>query len=258
MEIESYEPGTPCWVDLGSPDPAAAADFYSGLFGWEVVDQGPDAGGYRMALLRGRPVAGLGPQQQPDIPPYWTTYISVSDADAVTKSVQAAGGQVFLEPMDVFEFGRMAVFADTTGAPFSVWQPGTHIGAELVNEPGALCWNELATRDRAAAKAFYPAVFGWSPADVSGGPMDYTEWELGDRKIAGMLQMDDRWPADVPSHWMVYFAVEDTDAVAARAQELGATILVPPTDIPPGRFAVLNDPHGAAFSIITLNPMPPS
>jgi hypothetical protein len=252
LQIESYEPGTPAWVDLGSPDPAAAAGFYSGLFGWEVTDQGSEAGGYRMAFLGGRPVAGLGPQQQTDIPPYWTTYFSVPDADAVTKVVRDAGGQVFLEPMDVLDAGRMAVFADPTGAPFSVWQPRAHIGAGRVNEPGAMCWNELVTRDPATAKAFYPAVLGWSAADREIEGVNYTEWKLGELTVAGMLPMDDHWPAETSAHWMVYFAVEDTDRTAARTGELGGTVLVPPTDIPPGRFAVLRDPHGAVFSIIAL------
>lgn len=250
MQIDAYEPGTPCWVDLGSPDPTAAADFYSGLFGWRFAEPDPRAGGYRMAFLRARPVAGLGPQQRSDVAPYWTTYVSVSDADAVTKDVHNAGGQVLVEPMDVFDSGRMAVFADATGAPFSVWQPVDHIGAGLAAEPGAMAWNELHTRDAAAAKAFYPATLGWSAADREIGGVDYTEWQLGDRAIGGMLQMDDRWPADLGSHWMVYFAVEDTDDATTRVQELGGSVMVPPTDIPPGRFAVLQDPHGATFSVI--------
>lgn len=252
MQIESYEPGTPSWVDLGSPEPAAAADFYSGLFGWELVDQGPDAGGYRMAYLRDRPVAGIGPMQRSDVPPYWTTYISVSDADAVTKNVRAAGGQVFVEPMDVFDAGRMAVFADPTGAPFAIWQPRGHIGATLVNEPGTMCWNELATRDPDTAKAFYPATLGWSPPEREIGGVPYTEWKIGDRTVAGMVRMDDSWPAEIPPHWMVYFAVDSTDAATARTEQLGASVSVPPTDIPPGRFAVLSDPHGAVFSVITM------
>lgn len=256
MQIDSYEPGTPSWVDLGSPDPAAAADFYSGLFGWEILDQGPEAGGYRMAFLRDRPVAGLGPQQQPDIPPYWTTYLSVTDADAVTKGVREAGGQVFLEPMDVLDVGRMAMFADPTGASFAVWQPRAHTGAGLVREPGTMCWHELTTRKPEAAKAFYPAVLGWSVQDreMPGLNCPYTEWQLGGHAIAGMMPMDDSWPAHVPAHWMVYFAVPDTDAAAARAEQLGGTVPVPPTDIPPGRFAVLNDPHGAVFSVIAMHP----
>ncbi|MGH3909876.1 MAG: VOC family protein [Pseudonocardiaceae bacterium] len=252
MQIDSYEPGTPSWVDLGSPDPAAAGAFYSGLFGWDLVDQGPDAGGYRMAFLHDQPIAGLGPQQRSDVPPYWTTYISVSDADAVSKSVRQAGGQVFMEPMDVFDLGRMAMFADADGAPFAVWQPRAHTGAGLVNESGAMCWNELATRDPAKAMTFYPTVLGWSATEREIGDVHYTEWQLGDRTVAGMLPMDDRWPADVPSHWMVYFAVDDTDNAVARAEELGGTVIVPPTDVPPGRFAVLRDPHGAVFSVIKM------
>ncbi|MGH3794781.1 MAG: VOC family protein [Pseudonocardiaceae bacterium] len=252
MQIDSYEPGTPSWVDLGSPDPATAAAFYSGLFGWSLVDQGPEAGGYRMAYLRDRPVAGIGPQQQPDQPPYWTTYITVSDVDSMAKGVRAAGGHVYMEPTDVFDVGRMAVFADPTRASFAVWQPRSHIGAGLVNEPGAMCWTELDTRDPAAAKVFYPATLGWSAADQQIDGVDYTEWKLGDRTVAGMMPMDDRWPAEIPSRWMVYFAVADTDAAAARAEELGGTVTVPPTDIPPGRFAVLRDPHDAIFSIIAM------
>lgn len=254
MQIDSYQPGTPSWVDLGSPDPGAAADFYAGLFGWSVADQGPEAGGYRMAFLHDRPVAGIGPQQQPDIAPYWTTYVSVTDIDATAKAVREAGGQVFVEPMDVLDAGRMAVFADSGGAQFAAWQPRLHQGAGVVNEPGALCWNELATRDPAEAKKFYPAVLGWSPADHDTGPVTYTEWMVGDRPVAGMMPMDERWPADLPSHWMVYFGVEDTDAAAARAEQLGGTVAVPPTDIPPGRFAVLSDPQGAMFSIIAMTP----
>lgn len=252
MQIESYAPGTPSWVDLSSPDPDTTADFYSGLFGWALVDQGPDAGGYRMAYLRDRPVAGIGPLQRSDVPPHWTTYISVSDADAVTKNVRAAHGQVFVEPMDVFDAGRMAMFADTTGAPIAIWQPRGHIGATLINEPGTMCWNELATRDPAAAKAFYSAALGWSAVDREIGGVPYTEWKVGDRTVAGMLPMDDRWPAEVPSHWMVYFAVDGTDEATARAEQLGASVTVPPTDVPPGRFAVLSDPNGAVFSVITM------
>lgn len=252
MQIDTYDPGTPSWVDLGSPDPAAAADFYSRLFGWTVVDLGPEAGGYRMAYLHDRPVAGIGPQQQPDSPPYWTTYISVSDIDATAKAVRAAGGQVHLEPMDVLDAGRMAVFADPTGAPFSAWQPRAHQGAGVVNEPGALCWNELATRDPAAARRFYPAVLGWAATEHDTGDVPYTVWTLRDREVAGMLPMDERWPTDLPPHWMAYFAVEDTDTAAVTAERLGGRVLVAPTDIPPGRFAVLGDPQGAVFSVLAM------
>lgn len=251
MDRTSYAPGTPNWVDLGSPDPAASAEFYAGLFGWEVEVSGPETGNYRMCLVKGRPVAGIGVAEQPG-PPYWTTYIDVDDADAAAAAVTAAGGTVVVPPFEVADFGRMAVFADPTGAAFSVWQPRSHIGAYAVNEPGALCWNELTTREPARARDFYPAVFGWTARESAMGEVTYVEWLLGEDSIAGMMPMDETWPAGIPSHWMVYFAVEDTDAAAARAQELGGTVSVPPTDIPIGRFSVLNDPHGAVFSVIAL------
>ena len=254
MEITSYQPGTPAWVDLGTPDPAAAGEFYGTLFGWTLTDADPESGGYRMCLLRGQPVAGLGQQQQSGMPPWWTTYVSVADADATAKAVLAAGGQVLVEPMDVLTAGRMAVFADNVGAAFSIWQPREHIGASLVGEPGTLCWNELTTRDPDAAVAFYPAVFGWHADAQRMGPVTYTAWQLDDKPIGGMMPMDQDWPPEVPAHWMVYFAVDDTDATAARAAELGGVVSVPPTDIEPGRFAVLNDPQGAVFSVIAMKP----
>lgn len=251
MEMTSYEPGTPSWVDLGTPDIPVARKFYTELFGWQIHDAGPDAGGYCMAYLRDKPVAGLGPQQNPG-PPYWTTYISVADADATAAAVSAAGGQVFMPPMDVFTFGRMAVFADAGGAPFAVWQPGEHIGAGLTVEPGTLCWNELNTREPDKAKAFYAAVFGWGAGEQQGSPA-YTEWTNNGRTVAGMITMDESWPPGVPSHWMTYFAVADADQSVARVTELGGQVRVPPTDIPPGRFAVVADPAGAVFSVIALD-----
>jgi predicted enzyme related to lactoylglutathione lyase len=249
MEMTEYVPGTPSWVDLGTADIAAALAFYSGLFGWECEDQGEDAGHYTMCRLRGKNVAAISGQQNPG-PPLWTTYVSVADADATAKKVAANGGTTLVEPFDVFDAGRMAVFMDPSGAAFSIWQPNRHIGAEIVNEPGALSWNELTTRDKDGAKAFYPAVFGWKAQDHG----EYLEWELDGRVIAGLMPMvGDMWPPEVPNHWMVYFAVANTDASAARAAELGGTVSVPPTDIPPGRFAVINDPTGGTFSIITMS-----
>ncbi len=207
MEKTSHEPGTPSWVDLGTPDPPGGAAFYTSLFGWEVFDAGPDAGGYCMCYLRDKAVAGLGPQQQPDVPPHWTSYISVADVDATTKAVRDAGGEVFMEPLDVFDSGRMAVFADPTGAPFAVWQPTKHIGAELVSEPGAFTWSELTTRDTATAKAFYQAVFGWQPVDTPSPDYPYTMWNLCDRPVAGMIAMDVIWPSEIWQIFIIYFSV---------------------------------------------------
>jgi predicted enzyme related to lactoylglutathione lyase len=253
-EVSEYAPGTPSWVDLASPDPDAAARFYGGLFGWDAVETGPveETGGYRMLQRGGRNVAGLGPTQGEGQPAMWTTYVSTDDAESVAAKVRDAGGQVVMEPFDVLGVGRMAVFVDPAGAYFSVWQPQSHHGADVVNEPGALCWNELATRDIDAAKAFYAAVFGWDADTNAYGETSYSEWKLGGRSIGGMIAMNEQWPAEVPPHWMVYFAVEDADAAVDRAQELGGRVAVPPTDTPAGRFAVLNDPQGAVFSVIAL------
>lgn len=255
-ERASYEPGVPCWVDLGSPDPAAAAAFYSGLFGWEVAAPGPveETGGYMMATLGGKNVAGLGPQQNPDVPPYWMTYVSVDDVEKTAAIAAQTGATIVVDPFDVLDAGRMAVLIDPVGAALSLWEPRNHIGAQVVNEPGALSWNELTVRDVDTAKAFYAAVFGWEAQSDPLASGNYFEFKLSGKSVAGMMPMTDDWPADMPSHWMPYFATDDTDATAAKVNELGGSVPVPPTDIPPGRFAVLNDPHGAVFSVIRFNP----
>jgi uncharacterized protein len=253
MEMTTYQPGTPSWVDLSTPDVSAAAEFYGTLFGWQVQDSVPEAGGYRLADLRGKPVAGIGPQMQPGMPPAWATYIATADADATAKAVAEAGGQTFMAPMEVMDVGTMAVFADPTGAAFGVWQAGQHIGAGFVNEPGSLSWNELATRQPEAAIPFYRDVFGWDSVTHEMDGSSYTEWLLDGRgSVAGMMPMDANIPAEVPAHWRVYFAVADADATVAKVTELGGAVHVPPMDIPQGRFAMLADPQGAAFNIIRL------
>lgn len=251
-EMTKYAPGTPSWVDLGTPDPTDASRFYSGLFGWTIEEGPPEAGGYRMCMLDGKPVAGLGPQMNHDMPPFWTTYISVADADETAAAVKEDGGTIIVEPFEVLDVGRMAVAADPAGAVFSIWQPRTHAGAGLVNDPNTWCWNELTTRDPQRSVEFYGAVFGWNAHLLPmAGPADYTEFQVGDRGVAGMMPMEgDSWPADLPNHWMVYFAVDDCAAAAAKVEELGGKVMVPPTEVPPGIFAVINDPQGAAFSVI--------
>jgi predicted enzyme related to lactoylglutathione lyase len=259
MEMTSYKPGTPSWVDLGTTDPNAAAEFYGPLFGWTVQESQPNTGGYRIAELRGKPVAGIGPLMQGQIdmgvPPNWSTYIATADADATGKAVAAAGGQTYMAPFDVMDVGKMGVFADPTGAAFGVWQAGTHLGAGIVNEPNTLCWNELQTREPDSAIPFYRDVFGWSANTQPMGPSSYTEWQLEGKTVGGMMAMDENFPAEVPPHWEVYFAVDDTDATVKKAQDLGANVLVQPQDVPPGRFAVLQDPHGAVFAVIKLTAM---
>lgn len=249
MEVERHEPGTPSWVDLGIPDIEAATKFYGGLFGWKVEDQGPDAGGYAIASLRGKPVAGLGPQQNPG-PPFWTVYVTVDDAEASAKLVSENGGQVIMAPMQVMDSGTMAVFQDSVGAFISVWQPGEHKGAELVGEPGAFAWADLTTDERDKACEFYRAVFGWSAETRGEGPSEYTEFKLGDRPIAGLMPRPPMMPPEVPSYWGVYFDTDDCDAAVEKLKQLGGSVIVPPMDIEPGRFAVVTDPAGATFSVI--------
>jgi predicted enzyme related to lactoylglutathione lyase len=248
-ERTSYEPGTPSWVDIGT-DVDGAKAFYSALFGWTTEEAGPpeETGGYGFFLLNGKMVGGYGPQQSPG-PPFWSCYVSVDDADASAKKIEAAGGTTIMAPMDVMEAGRMGVFQDTTGAFFSIWQPGMHKGAGVVSEPGAFCWSELSTRDVDGAIAFYAAVFGWK-ANVHEGEMTYVEFELNGTTMAGMMPMPAEVPAQVPPYWLVYFMVDDVDAGSAKAESLGATTMVPPMNIPDGgRFSVQTDPQGAMFGL---------
>lgn len=245
-------PGFPNWVDLGTPDLPTATAFYTGLFGWTAtISEDPEYGSYTIFNKDGVPVAGAGTLVNPDQPTAWSTYIATDDADATATQVEAAGGKVLISPFDVGVQGRMAAFLDPGGAPFSVWQPMAMRGAELFDAPGAMTWNELTTRDVAGSTAFYRAVFGWTAREQPMGDDPYLVWELDGQMLGGLMPMvGDLWPADLPPHWMVYFAVTDCDAAAGRTAELGGAVSVPPTDIPFGRFAVLNDPQGAVFSIL--------
>jgi predicted enzyme related to lactoylglutathione lyase len=249
-EVTDHKPMTPSWVDIGT-DVDGAKAFYSALFGWDTEDAGPpeQTGGYGFFTKGGKMVAGYGPQQNPG-PPFWSAYIAVVDADAVTTRVEAAGGTVIVPPMDVMGAGHMAVFQDPSGAFISVWQAGEHRGAQVVQEPATFSWCELNTRDAPAAAAFYRSVFGWDPLTHDGGPMPYTEFQIDGESIAGMMPMPQQVPAEVPPYWLVYFGTDDVDAGAASAEELGATVLVPVMEYPGGRFAVLADPQGAAFALM--------
>lgn len=257
-ERTSYAPGTPCWVELGSPDLDTAIAFYGGLFGWDVpvAENAEQTGGYRLAMLRDKPVAGMAPLMQEGQPPAWTTYVSVADAGVVAGKVRDAGGTVIAEPMEVLDLGTMAIFADPTGAVFGVWQPGSFIGAEIVNEPVSLSWNELNTRDLPAAEEFYGAIFGWTfETQDMGAAGSYTTISLGGSPVGGILNMAERGvPAEVPAHWQLYFAVEDTDATVEKVKQGGGNAMFGPIDIPAGRFAILTDPQGASFAVIALSP----
>ena len=245
MEFERYDDGVPSWVDLGAKDLAAAVTFYTQLMGWETQDMGEEAGHYTIVSKDGKQVAAISPAQDPG-PPRWTTYINVDDVDAAASKAEAAGGTVVVPPMDVMTAGRMAIFADTTGAVIAAWQPGEHLGAQLVNEPGSFTWSELSSSDPAKSKAFYSAGFGWS----WGGSDDYAEAQVSGRTIAGVMPRRGDMPAEVPDNWLVYFGSNDVDADVKKATDLGATVLAPPMAIPgTGRFAVLMDPQGASFAI---------
>jgi predicted enzyme related to lactoylglutathione lyase len=264
-ERTSYTPGTPCWVDLAAADIEASAAFYKDLLGWDVPERENSAemGGYRRAESDGADVAGMMPLMAAGQPPAWNTYVAVEDADATAALVTENGGTAIAPPMDVMDLGKMAVFSDPTGAVFGIWQPGTFVGAAKVNEPGALAWNELNTRDTGAAKAFYGAVFGWSFRDQEmkrdageHGPDVYTEWLLneGDEEsIGGMLDISGLMPDQIPANWLSYFAVEDTDAAVAKIEAAGGRVGYGPVDIPAGRFAVAMEPdNGATFAVIAL------
>jgi uncharacterized protein len=243
-ERTSYTPGTFCWADLGTADPGSAAAFYGSLFGWET-ERGPHDV-YSMFTLDGRNVAGLyrPPPDQP--PPGWLNYVSVLDADGTAARVRELGGEVLLEPHEV-GVGRGAFLQDPQGSVFGVWQPGGHIGASLVNDPGAMVWNQLATSDVDAAQRFYADLFGWSYEPLEGSSDPY--WEIlgrDGRLNGGVMGL----PAeDVPPHWLVMFSVTGADAAATLVSDHGGAVTVPPTPVPTGRFAEMADPEGAAFGL---------
>jgi predicted enzyme related to lactoylglutathione lyase len=271
-ERDGYIPGVPCWVDTAQPDPETALEFYRGLFGWEFEDVMPPGsdGKYFIARIRGGDVAAVGsiPAGAPSAAT-WNTHIWVDSADATAARVIEAGGQVLMDPFDVMDAGRLAVFADPEGAVFSVWEAKNHRGARIVNEHGAVNFNGLNTRNVEAAKRFYGAVFGWGTLALDGGAELWTLPGYGDyleRDHPGLREQTVALGApagfvdvvaninpisedqtDVPAHWDVTFAVDDADGIAERAAELGGRVVVPPFDAPWVRMTVIADPQGATF-----------
>ncbi|NRQ30384.1 VOC family protein [Nonomuraea sp. NN258] len=239
---------------MSSTDVPASVRFYGEIFGWQA-DMNPDpaARGYGQFRLNGRKVAGIGPIQAPGMPTVWNTYVATEDAAMAADRVKNSGGTIIMEPTPIFDAGTMAAFQAPDGSYASVWQPGEHLGAELVNEPGAFCWNELVTRDPAEARRFYSAVFSWTPADLELDGATYTELRVGEKSIAGMMPMPADLPPETPSYWMTYFAVADLDTTVGAAERAGATVMVGRMDAPEGPFAMLTDPQGGAFSVIQLN-----
>lgn len=252
-EVTSYAQGQPTWADVTSPDIDGATRFYCDLFGWDAQrDPRPEAGGYTMFSRNGMHVAAASPPPQEGVPPHWSVYLAADDVDALAGRIGEAGGTVMMEPFDVFDAGRMTLASDPAGAVFGVWQAGAHVGSQLRGEPGTMNWAEVQTRDRAAALPFYEQVFGYeTEATEMGAGRTYTLLKLDGQPAAGMIEIAPEW-GDVPSNWSVVFQVEDADAACARVRDLGGSIVVEPRDLPGvGRFAVVADPWGAVFQVIS-------
>jgi predicted enzyme related to lactoylglutathione lyase len=252
MLTTHYLPGSPCWVDVSSPDVETSISFYTRLFGWDSISLGPEHRQYRFCQVGGRTVAGISPDAPARGGAAWLIYFQAPDADTIAKTIEQAGGTVLAAPFDIEGQGRMAMFADPAGASFAVWQPGATKGLGLVTDAGSLGWVELHTPDPAGIRAFYQSVFGWRVEDL---PMGETSYPVispaeGDESsaVAGIAQLQ---AGDRP-HWLPYFEVPDCDATVALGQQLGATMRAPAmTTEGVGRLAFLADPFGARFAVIT-------
>jgi predicted enzyme related to lactoylglutathione lyase len=255
--MTSHRPGTFSWVDLAAHDVEAAERYYTRLFGWTAdhmrFGDGPDEV-YVMLRRDGHDAAalyGMDPTQKSQgVPSAWLSYVTVESAERTAAKARELGGTVLADAFDVMDMGRMALLGDPGGAMFAAWEPGRHLGAGIRDDPGSLCWNELATRDMARAAEFYSSLFGWSAAPFEQSPLPYTMLMNGETPVGGIYSL----PAEmqgVPPHWAPYFAVEDTDQTLRRSDELGGTTVMPPDDIPGiGRLAGLRDPQGATFWVL--------
>ncbi len=252
---ESYTAGTFNWVDLMAHDMEAAGKFYAELFGWEVATQETDGPPYAMFMKDGESIAGMGQTSEEmkaqGVPPMWNSYVAVDDAEAAAKKAEALGGKLMFPVMPVMDAGKMTFVIDPEGAMFGIWEAGKHIGATLVNEPGAFCWNELNTRDPDKARGFYGELFNWTFDEIEHPMTTMLTIKNGDRYNGSIFKMVEQM-GDMPACWMAYFSVEDCDATVAKLVELGGQVLMPAMDIEPGRFAVVADPFGAAFQVMQL------
>jgi len=255
-DFTSHKPGTFSWPELATSDQKAGVAFYRALFGWDVNEQpiGPTEV-YSMFQMRGKAVGAASTQQanekQMGVPPHWNSYVTVANVDESAKKAASLGGKVLMAPFDVMDAGRMAVLQDPTGAVFEIWQANRSIGAQILNEAGALCWTELTTSDTKAAEAFYTALFGWAPKHSGAdSPMEYTEFSIDGIPSIGMMPKPKEMPAHIPSYWMPYFQVASCDSSTAKATELGGRVMIGPHDIPnTGRFTIVSDPQGAMFAV---------
>ena len=251
-KFESYVQGTPSYVELITPDQAAAKEFYGPLFGWEFDDVPMgDAGYYVTFAKEGDSVGGIG-GQMPGLeghPAFWGVYLAVDDVDATTARVADAGGKVEAGPFDVMEHGRMSAIQDPSGARVNLWQAKGHPGTQRANEPGTPIWNELISPDLASATAFYTDLLGvvWEEQPMEGGPA-YTCLMVDGRQVGGAMAP---MMADIPPHWNVYFNVESVDDTIAKVVALGGSVVAPAFDVPGvGRMAVLADPQGGMFNLM--------
>ena len=238
--------GTPCWVDYGAADLDAAKAFYSSVLGWDYSGGEPEFGGYLTVMVNGRMAGGMGPQQDPADPPRWTTYFAADDADAVAARIADAGGTLLVPPMDIGPAGRMALAADPQGNPFGLWQGGTTTGVQVYNEPGSLVWNELAVDDPAAARDFYREVFDFSweeVAEVEG----YCTFSTDGHPLGGLGGIT----PGLPRGWSTCFAVTSCDDAVRAVEAGGGKVLMAAEDSSFGRFAVVADPWGASFSVMS-------
>ena len=249
-ERTEYAPGIFSWTDLSTTDPDAAKSFYAALLGWQAEDLPVPGGGvYSMQQLEGKNVAAIAPQppqqREAGVPPAWQSYITVTSADDAARRAGALGGTVHASPFDVMDAGRMAVIQDPQGAFFLVWEPKSNIGAGLVNVPGALCWNELASPELDAAPGFYTELFGWTVEPFEGSPTPYLTIKAAGKANGGMREAQ---PQEPPC-WLVYFAVDDVDTAMNRVKELGGKATTDPFDIAMARIGVAQDPQGAVFAL---------
>jgi predicted enzyme related to lactoylglutathione lyase len=241
----AWPTGTPCWVDYGAADLEAAKAFYTDVLGWTYTEGEPEFGGYVTCLAQERAAAGLMPQMDPNDPPRWTTYFATDDADATAARIAEAEGTVLVPPMDVGPMGRMVIALDPQGHPFGLWQAGQQTGVAIYNEPGALVWNEAAVDDPAAARAFYASVFGFS-FDEMEGMSGYTTFTTDGGPLGGL---GGHQPGS-PKGWTSCFSVASADDAVAAVEKGGGKVMTAATDSPWGRFAVVEDPWGAAFSVM--------
>jgi predicted enzyme related to lactoylglutathione lyase len=242
--------GAPVWFDLSTSDADKSAQFYSALFGWDVRDPGPNYGGYKNFLTHGAQIAGMMSNPGQEFPDGWMIYLKSDDAEKTVEAVRAAGGSVMFEAMDVVDLGRMAVVVDPAGAAVGIWQASTMEGFEVENEPNAPVWWELHTRDYSGEVSFYQRAFGWQTEETGNSDdFRYTQYQVGGAEYAGIMDATAYLPDDVAALWEIYIGVDDVDDAAARAVELGGSIVLDPEDTPYGRLAKIKDPTGATIKL---------